>query len=126
MSMIPDEVRAYRKAAAQERKQSMIKNVVENILAEVETAARQFGTYAFVDKGAVEVMDIDRLTADLEAMDPEDLAEVLCELLARQGDDFAYGELMPRLVSDLLCELQGVDDETWDVLMSHPELEEVF
>ena len=102
-------------------------SMVQRILTEVDTAIRQFGVYAFQDKGANEVMDLDRLVADLRGLDAEDLAEVLCELLAISDEDtYENAEVLPRLVSDLLCDLQDVDDETWAVIASHPELERVF
>jgi hypothetical protein len=100
--------------------------MVTRILADMDTAMAMFGTYQFQDKGAREVMDLDPILEDLKAMHPEDAADVLCELLTHQESPNPWAYLLPQLVSDLLVDLQDVDDGWWDILISREELAELF
>lgn len=103
-----------------------VDTMVTRILADVDTALTLFGTYQFQDKGAGEVMDLDAILTDLKAMHPEDAADVLCELVAESENGTRPVAVMERLVSDLLVDLQDVDDGWWDILISREELAERF
>lgn len=105
----------------------MVDTVLDMILADVDQACRLFGTYTFQDKGAQEVMDLDRITEVLRALHPDECADVLCELVAlSESKTYQNSPVMECLVSDLLVALQDVDDAFFDVLMSRPELQELF
>lgn len=54
-----------------------LKNLANNILASLDKALVQFGTYSFDDKGADEVMETSRYTATLVALEAEQAGLVL-------------------------------------------------
>jgi hypothetical protein len=96
--------------------------LVDRILTEMEEAVEMFGTYQFLDKGAGEVMDLDGLLEALRALPAEQMADVLEAVVAKQSP---HGALKLRLVSDLLSDLQDVEDADWEVLMSREALSEL-
>jgi hypothetical protein len=99
---------------------------LEQIRADVTKACQNFGTHDFFDRGAEEVMDLSAIDDAIRMMSPEDAADLLEALLdIGAGDDWTAVAYEP-LVSDLLIMLQDVPDETWEVLMSRPRLQELF
>lgn len=99
---------------------------LEQIRADVTKACQMFGTHEFFDKGAQEVMDLAPIDDAIRMMSPEDAADLLEALLEfGDGDDWT-APAYEVLVSDLLVMLQDVPDESWEVLMSRPRLQELF
>lgn len=81
-----------------------------------EKAVKEFGTYAYGDKGAQEVMDTDVLVTELKKMPFEDIKKELLKL--SQMDDIY--PLMAVLVGDL-------DDQDWfDRLLEEAEPLQVY
>lgn len=80
--------------------------ITTTILRELNEALEQFGTYAFDDKGANEIMVFDAITARLRAVGAERTAKVLRELM--------HAGRRPR---QLACQLTMHMDD-WDELFA--------
>ena len=91
-------------------------NIVNEFKADLEAALLMFGTYAFDDKGASEVLDIDLMTCRLRELSPRGAAAVLHEMWLSEE----LGGRLSRLASELACAL---DD--WNELFEQELMEEV-
>jgi hypothetical protein len=69
-----------------------LRNLANNILAALDKALVQFGTYSFDDKGADEVMETSGYTATLVTLEPEQAGLVL--KLVGEGRKDGRGETL--------------------------------
>lgn len=91
-------------------------NIVNEFKADLEAALLMFGTYAFDDKGASEVVETDLMTRRLRELSPRDAAAVLHEMYHSEE----LNGRLSRLASHLACDLQD-----WDELFEQELMEEV-
>lgn len=85
-------------------------------------SVRDFGTHAMYDKGAHEVMDLDALVKRVEVLSVED-----CKKQGKIFGDFSekhkHGE---RVIADLACALDNVNEERWDALCADKRFENLY
>lgn len=86
---------------------------VKRILEDINKAIKQFGEYAYFDKGAQEVMDIDSWIYSFRRLPASEAAAVLRSVVDNSPQ---YGELF---VSAVLTELQE-----WDELFEEDKMSE--
>lgn len=93
---------------------NMAKLTPKQVITELEQALQQFGTYAFNDKGAHEVMDLDQITQFLLKQKADKVVKFLVEV---KGDKKARSE-RESLASQLICSLDDGDwsDEEWEAI----------
>jgi hypothetical protein len=71
----------------------------KDILKQLKSALKQFGTYSFDDKGAHEVMDLDAICAELRSMPAKDAGKVMKQVEA--GDKERGQALVDQLASNM-------------------------
>lgn len=95
-----------------------LRNLANNILADLAKALEQFGTYSFDDKGANEVMDTKRYTSSLRALEADQAGFVLKLVGEGRADgrgetlrDFFAGSLdsAPREWFEKMLETSGAE-----------------
>jgi len=88
--------------------------IVEQMLAAIEVALKQFGEYTYLDKGPGEVMDVDMYVEVVGKMSPDEVADSLIRL----AETSQYGAA---LASAILMDLQH-----WDELFENEEVAELL
>lgn len=93
----------------------MFETNAADILTELGTALKQFGTYSFDDKGAYEVMDIDAIAAQLREMTAANAAKVIIEVARSKkykGRGLSVAETIVEQLDDWneLFDIGGITD----------------
>lgn len=91
----------------------------KEILNQMRTALKEFGEYAFEDKGPDEVMAIQPIVDALKSMPAAEARTVLEEV--HDGGDGGYA-----LASYLVVSLDDQPEEWWDTLMQSEVLAELY
>jgi len=99
---------------------SELKTLIKKVL---NKALSDFGTSEFHDKNANEVLDINALITAIEGMDINE-AKVALEELAL--DTKSCKKCLPKLLGDIVCGLDGLPDDKWEILMSSPTLAALY
>lgn len=94
----------------------------DQIRERLNTALKQFGEYSFTDKGAREVMDLNEIVEALNAMPAAKCIAVL-EDVYQTKKKAAFAQ---QLVEEIVCCMDGIDDERWAELMMSPILAECY
>ena len=92
----------------------------DDIRKQVKAALREFGRYAFADKGANEVMDTKPILDYVKALPAGEARALLLDVATSKE------EMCRRLVEDLVCDLDGQPDEWWNELMSDPRMADMY
>ena len=89
--------------------------MVTDLVNQIRAAHKEFGRYTYYDKGPGEVMDIHTISTKIKEMDPKEARDVLAEVKKYKNGGYD-------LVSSVLCELQELPDEQFNILAeSMPE-----
>ena len=80
--------------------------LVNECLADLGSALKQFGTYSFDDKGPHEVMDLDSLVGKFEDLDAKTAGAAILKLATSKK----YEGRGQYLASSILCEMQEWDE----------------
>ena len=85
------------------------------IMSDLSQALKDFGTYTFWDKGPHEVMAINELAEEVQALPPKEAAEVLIEVAQQKKHKGAGLQVAGAIVLELqewdeLFEIPGIDD----------------
>lgn len=87
-------------------------------LTELAADLRQFGTYAFDDKGANEVTDMWSRSKALKAMPPKRAAAVMTAILDAKGQPQEVADRLEPFVAWLICDLDTQPPEWWDAMIT--------
>lgn len=85
---------------------------------ELEQALNQFGTYAFDDKGAHEVLDLEAMASKVRALAPEIAANLIHEMYISYDFDGRLSSLASQICFELndwdeLYEQELMDQDEW-------------
>ncbi len=97
-----------------------IDTTVENICKEIREGIHMFGEYTYFDKGASEVVDVDKwvklfYNVCTKEDNPEEVGEILIKIMNK---DTEYGE---HFVRDVVCNLDNLSDDLWDRLLDYDD-----
>ena len=90
----------------------------DEIIQELGSALKQFGTYTFWDKGVYESVDLDSITPRLQKLTAPDAAEIIRAVSKSSEHGKGTGE---RLAPAIVVCLEG-----WDELFDEPDMEKLL
>lgn len=92
---------------------------VKNICKEIKEGIHMFGEYTYFDKGADEVVDVNRWVDEFRQLcmegKPEEVGEILIKVMEQ---DEKYGMLFVQCVVD---SLDTLPDDKWDRLIEYDD-----
>jgi Ca2+-binding EF-hand superfamily protein len=91
----------------------------QDIKNQIREALKTFGKYYFEDRGPAESMDINSIVSYLNRKPVDEAIKTMEEVANSDG----YGRMV---VATLLLDMQSIEDQRWEALMSSPILRKLI